>query len=168
MAHMDKERGRPPQLLQAVMDINTDQRRHIVNKVLELNGGSLKGKQVGILGLAFKPNTDDMRDAPSIDVIAMLEQEGARVQAYDPVAMTVAHQIMPTLQLAEGPYEAAGGCDALIILTEWNEFKQLDFQRLKALMKSPVLIDARNIYEPDVMQELGFSYRGVGRGYNNH
>jgi UDPglucose 6-dehydrogenase len=168
LAHMAKERGRHPQLLQAVMDINTDQRRHIVAKIRELVGGDLKGKQIGLLGLAFKPNTDDMRDAPSIDVIKMLEEEGAAIQGYDPVAMEVARQIMPSLKMVEGPYEAANGCDALVLMTEWNEFKQLDLQRIKGLMKSPALIDCRNVYEPETMANLGFAYRGVGRGYNNH
>jgi UDPglucose 6-dehydrogenase len=167
LAHMAKERGRHPQLLQAVMDINADQRKHIVTKVRELAGGSVKGKKIGVLGLAFKPNTDDMRDAPAIDIINTLEGEGASVLAYDPVAMNVAKQIMPNLKTVENPYDAAAGCDALILLTEWNEFKQLDFHKLKATMKSPALIDARNVYEPDKMAQAGFNYRGVGRGYNN-
>ncbi|HEY4721432.1 MAG TPA: UDP-glucose/GDP-mannose dehydrogenase family protein [Anaerolineae bacterium] len=168
LAHMATERGRHPQMLQTVMDINADQRRSLASKLRELVGGSLQGKLIGILGLAFKPNTDDMRDAPSLDIIKTIEQEGGSVQAYDPVAMTVARQIMPGLKTAENPYDCAAGCDALVLVTEWNEFKQLDFQRIKAVMKSPVLIDGRNVYEPDKMLELGFAYRGIGRGYNNH
>ncbi len=167
LAHMAKERGRHPQLLQAVMDINVDQRKNVVAKVRELAGGSVKGKKIGILGLAFKPNTDDMRDAPAIDIIKALENEGASILAYDPVAMSVAKQIMPNLKTVDNPYDAAAGCDALILMTEWNEFKQLDFFKLKAAMKSPALIDARNVYEPDKMAQAGFNYRGVGRGYNN-
>jgi UDPglucose 6-dehydrogenase len=167
LAHMAKERGRHPQLLQAVMDINADQRNHIVSKVRELVGGSVKGKKIGVLGLAFKPNTDDMRDAPAIDIINALESEGASILAYDPVAMSVAKQMMPNLKTVDNPYDAAAGCDALILLTEWNEFKQLDFYKLKTAMKSPALIDARNVYEPDKMAQAGFNYRGVGRGYNN-
>jgi UDPglucose 6-dehydrogenase len=168
LAHMAKERGRHPQLLQAVMDINADQRKNLITRLRELVGGDLKGKRVGVLGLAFKPNTDDMRDAPSIDVIKMIETEGGLVQAYDPVAMTAARQIMPTLMMSVNPYEAAAGCDAVVLMTEWNEFKQLDLRRLKNLMKSPIVVDARNIYEPDTMADMGFSYRGIGRGYNNH
>lgn len=167
LAHMAKERGRHPQLLQAVMDINADQRNHVVTKVRELVGGSVRGKQIGILGLAFKPNTDDMRDAPATDIIKALEGEGASIVAYDPVAMDVAKQIMPNLKTVDNPYDVAAGCDAVILMTEWNEFKQLDFYKLKASMKSPALIDARNVYEPDKMVLAGFNYRGVGRGYNH-
>jgi UDPglucose 6-dehydrogenase len=168
LAHMAKERGRHPQLLQAVMDINQDQRQNVVAKLRKLVGGSLSGKKIAVLGLTFKPNTDDMRDAPSIDVIKMIEAEGAAVQAYDPVAISIARQIMPNLVTMANPYEAAAGCDAVVLMTEWNEFKQLDLRRLKMLMKSPTMIDARNVYEPEVMADMGFSYRGVGRGYNNH
>ncbi len=168
LAHMAKERGRHPQLLQAVMDINADQRKNLVAKLRELLGGDLKGKKIGVLGLAFKPNTDDMRDAPSIDIIKMIEADGGQVQAYDPVAIVTARQAMPQLNTTVNPYEAAAGCDAVVLMTEWNEFKELDLRRLKALMKSPVIVDARNVYEPDTMADMGFSYRGVGRGYNNH
>ena len=166
LAHMAKERGRHPQLLQAVMDINADRRKQTVDKLRELIGGSLQGKKIGVLGLAFKPNTDDMRDAPALEVIKLIEAEGGCVQAYDPVAMSVARQIMPRLELAVNAYECATGCDAVILMTEWNEFKQLDLRRMKNLMKSPILIDARNVYEPEQMADMGFSYRGIGRGYN--
>jgi UDPglucose 6-dehydrogenase len=167
LAHMAKERGRHPQLIQAVMDINSDRRRQTVDKLRELLGGSLEGKKIGILGLAFKPNTDDMRDAPALEVIELIEAEGGRVQAYDPVAMQVARQIRPNLEMTVNSYECGAGCDAVVLMTEWNEFKQLDLRRLKNLMKSPIMIDARNVYEPDLMADMGFSYRGIGRGYNN-
>ncbi len=166
LAHMAKERGRHPQLIQAVMDINSDRRRQTVDKLRELLGGSLQGKKIGVLGLAFKPNTDDMRDAPSLEVIDLIEADDGLVQAYDPVAMHVARQIKPNLNMAANAYDCAAGCDALILMTEWNEFKQLDLRRLKNLMKSPVIVDARNVYEPEAMADLGFSYRGIGRGYN--
>jgi UDPglucose 6-dehydrogenase len=166
LAHMAKERGRHPQLLGAVMDINADRRRQTVDKLRELLGENLSGKKIGMLGLAFKPNTDDMRDAPALEVIKLIEAEGGCVQAYDPVAMNVARQIMPKLELAVNAYECAAGCDAVILMTEWNEFKQLDLRRLKNLMKTPIMIDARNVYEPDQMADMGFSYRGIGRGYN--
>ncbi len=166
LAHMAKERGRHPQLIQAVMDINADRRRQIVDKLCELLGGGLSGKQIGVLGLAFKPNTDDMRDAPSLEVIQLIEAKGGRVRAYDPVAMQVARAIVPGLQLAENAYDCAAGCDAIVLITEWNEFKQLDLRRLKGVMKSPIIVDTRNVYEPEEMADMGFSYRGVGRGYN--
>jgi UDPglucose 6-dehydrogenase len=167
LAHMAKERGRHPQLIQAVMDINADRRKQTVDKLRELLGGSLQDKKIGVLGLAFKPNTDDMRDAPALEVIDLIEADGGRVQVYDPVAMQVARQIKPNLELTVNPYECSAGCDAVVLMTEWNEFKQLDLRRLKNLMKSPVIIDARNIYEPEQLADMGFSYRGIGRGYNN-
>jgi UDPglucose 6-dehydrogenase len=166
LAHMAKERGRHPQLIQAVMDINADRRRQTVDKLRELLGGSLEGRKIGVLGLAFKPNTDDMRDAPALEVIELIEAAGGRVQAYDPVAMQVARQIRPNLALTANAYECGAGCDAVVLMTEWNEFKQLDLRRLKNLMKSPIIVDARNVYEPEQLADLGFSYRGIGRGYN--
>ncbi len=166
LAHMAREKGRHPQLLQAVMDINADRRREVINKVKSLLG-DLHGKTVALLGLAFKPNTDDMRDAPSIDIAQMLLDEGAQVKGYDPVAMPVAARVLPMqVTLAENAYDCATGADAIIIVTEWNEFKQLDLVRVKQLMKTPILIDGRNIYEADTLRQLGFSYRGMGRGYN--
>jgi UDPglucose 6-dehydrogenase len=165
LAHMANVQGRHPQLLQAVMDINHDQRRLVVSKVHDLLGG-LDDKVIGLLGLAFKPNTDDMRDAPAVEIAAMLQEGGARVQGYDPVAMVVAGRHMPGVKLCEDAYEAAGGVDALVIVTEWNEFKQLDLQRLKGLMRQPVVVDGRNIYDPALMRRLGFQYRGMGRGHN--
>jgi UDPglucose 6-dehydrogenase len=167
LAHMANVQGRHPQLLQAVMDINRDQRRLVVNKVRDLLGG-LEEKVVGLLGLAFKPNTDDMRDAPAIEIASMLQDGGARVQGYDPVSMVVAGRQMPGVKLCEDAYEVAGGADALIVVTEWNEFKQLDLHRVKSLMRQPIVVDGRNIYDPALMQRLGFTYRGMGRGHNGH
>ena len=166
LAHMANVQGKHPQLLQAVMDINHDQRKLLVGKAREQLGG-LAGRVIGLLGLAFKPNTDDMRDAPSIEIAQMLQAEGARVKGYDPVAMSVAGKVLPGVQLCEDAYEVAQGADALVLCTEWNEFKQLDLARLKANMKQAVLIDGRNLYDPEQMTRLGFHYRGVGRGYNH-
>ncbi|MEJ2708716.1 MAG: UDP-glucose/GDP-mannose dehydrogenase family protein [Anaerolineales bacterium] len=165
LAYMAAEKGRHPQLLTAVMDINNDRRPMAVNRLKEMVG-ELRGKQVGLLGLSFKPNTDDMRDAPSIDIAKALQTLGAKVRAYDPVAMEVAASLMPGVEMFADPYSMADGCDALIVNTEWNEFKQLDLRRVNALMKSPVIFDGRNIYDPDVMKKYGFKYRGFGRGYN--
>ena len=168
LAHMAEVKGRHPQLLQAVMDINADQRRQILRKVSDLLGGELKGKTIGLLGLAFKPNTDDMRDAPSIDIARWLIEQGAKVKGYDPVSMTAAGPLMPPgMHFVEDPYDVAAGCDALILVTEWNEFKQLDLDRVRKSMKAPVLIDGRNVYDPRQIRALGFTYRGVGRGYND-
>ena len=132
--------------------------------------GDLKGKVIGLLGLSFKPNTDDMRDAPSITIAQKLQAEGATVRAYDPVAMEVAQPLLPGVEMMPDPYTLAQGCDALVVMTEWNEFKQLDKPACVIMMRHPVLYDGRNIYEPDEMVKFGFIYRGVGRGYNgmNH
>jgi UDPglucose 6-dehydrogenase len=156
--------GAHPSLLRAVMEINRDQRRQVVQKLREMLG-TLRDRRIGLLGLAFKPNTDDMRDAP-IEIAHMLLREGAQVAGYDPVAHPVAQRVMPELPLAPNPYELAVGCDALVLVTEWNEFKHLDLNRLRDLMQTPVFVDGRNVYEPETMREAGFLYRGIGRGYN--
>jgi UDPglucose 6-dehydrogenase len=166
LTYMAEIKGRHPQLLRAVMEINNYQRRAVMRK-LEQVLGSLRGKTVGLLGLAFKPNTDDMREAPAVHVAHMLRTAGAHVRAYDPVAMSVAARAVPEVELSQDPYTLAEGCDALVVLTEWNEFKNLDLVRIRNLMNQPVLIDGRNIYDPVMMKELGFHYRGVGRGYED-
>jgi len=130
--------------------------------------GDFRGKTIGLLGLSFKPNTDDMRDAPSITLANKLIAAGASVRAYDPVAMEVARSILPQVEMMPDPYTLATDCDAMMIVTEWNEFKQLDLERIKALMRQPILFDGRNIYDPAYMRQLGFRYRGVGRGYNGN
>jgi UDPglucose 6-dehydrogenase len=165
LAYMAAEKGRHPQLLYTVMEINDDQREMAITHIKEMVG-DLKGKVIGLLGLSFKPNTDDMRDAPSISIAQKLQAEGASIKAYDPVAMEVAQPLLPGVEMMPDPYALADGCDALVVVTEWNEFKQLDRSRLRELMHQPVLYDGRNIYEPDEMTRSGFIYRGVGRGYN--
>lgn len=164
LEHMASIHGCHPQLLRAVMEINRDQRRRIIQTLREIVG-TLHGKTVGILGLAFKPNTDDMRGASSIEVVHLLTNEGARIKAYDPAAMEVAKRILPEITYCQDAYEVAKDSDALITVTEWNEFRHLDMARIKELMRQPVLIDGRNIYDPQQLGQLGFIYRGVGRGY---
>jgi UDPglucose 6-dehydrogenase len=164
LAHMAAIHGCHPQLLRAVMDINRDQRRQVIHKLRELLG-TLDEKVVGVLGLAFKPNTDDMREAPSVEVIHLLQSEGSRVQAYDPVAMVNANHYLHDVILCQDAYEAAQGADALVVVTEWNEFKHLSLPRLKEAMRQPIVVDGRNIYDPEQMKTLGFVYRGMGRGY---
>jgi UDPglucose 6-dehydrogenase len=165
LAYMAAEKGRHPQLLHAVMEINNDRRPMAVTRIREMLG-DLKGKTVGLLGLSFKPNTDDMRDAPSIDIAQALLAYGAAVRAYDPVAMEVAAPLLPEVEMFQDPYSMAQDCDALLVLTEWNEFKQLDLERVYDIMKQPVIFDGRNIYDPEKMYNMGFYYRGLGRGYN--
>ncbi len=164
LAHMAAIHGCHPQLLRAVMEINADQRRSVVQKLRDLLNG-LNEHIIGVLGLAFKPNTDDMREAPALELIHLLQHEGARVRAYDPVSMDNAKRIMPELTCCADPYEVAEGADALIVATEWNEFKHLDLERIRKTMRRPIFVDGRNIYDPERMKALGFIYRGVGRGY---
>jgi UDPglucose 6-dehydrogenase len=165
LAYMAAEMGRHPQLLHAVMEINDDRRPMLVNHLKEVLG-DLKGKTVGLLGLSFKPNTDDMRDAPAITIAEKLVSEGVRVRGYDPVAMDIARPLMASVEMCEDPYCMAEGCDALMVVTEWNEFKQLDLEKVRDLMNHPVILDGRNVYDPEVMTKLGFTYRGMGRGYD--
>ncbi len=162
LAYMAEEKGIEPRILNNVMDVNYDRRKQVV-RWTEKMVGSFSGKTIALFGLAFKPNTDDMRDAPSIDIAHELTAAGATVRAYDPVAMDVARGILPAVQMCNDPYEAAAGCDAVIIVTEWNEFKQIDLEKLKSLLKTPVIMDARNLYDPARMKEMGFTYRAIGR-----
>jgi UDPglucose 6-dehydrogenase len=163
LAHMAALAGSHPQLLRTVMEINHDARLNIVQKVRAALG-PLESKSIGILGLAFKPETDDLREAPAIEIIHLLLAEGARVKAYDPVAMAKAAPILPCLDLCQDPYAVAEGVDALVLVTEWREFSDLDLPRLRALMAHPIFVDGRNLYDPDEMVAAGFRYVGVGRG----
>jgi UDPglucose 6-dehydrogenase len=165
LASMAEVESRHPHLLHAVMDINRDQRHAPIRKVEAFLGRDLRGKIIGVLGLAFKPNTDDMRDAPSIDIIRNLQRRGAIVRAYDPVAMGKAGEILDDVVMMNSAYELADGAHALILVTEWNEFKNLDLARIHKTMARPVLIDGRNIYDPNRARSLGFEYTSVGRGY---
>jgi UDPglucose 6-dehydrogenase len=149
-------------LLKEVEKINDEQKKRIVKKVSE-NLWNLKGKKVGILGLSFKPNTDDMRYAPSIDIINDLLKEGVEIKAYDPQAMERAKEIFPDITYCEDPYGVCEGSDALVIVTDWDEFKTLDLERIKKLLKNPIVIDGRNIYDPQNMKDRGFVYSGIGR-----
>lgn len=162
---MAETNGCHPQLLRAVMDINRDTRRQVMMKLRE-HLGSLRGKTIGIWGLAFKPGTDDVREAASFDIIHLLQTEGAKVRAYDPVAIENAKLALKGVEFCGDPYCAASGADAVILVTEWNEFKQLDMARIAASMKQKILIDGRNIYDPAQMTQAGFKYHGMGRG--NH
>jgi len=160
LARLAVSYGCEPKILKAAIEVNEGR---IVRKLREVLGG-LDGAVVGLLGLAFKPNTDDMREAPSVYLAGMLLREGAKVKGYDPEAMGNARRLLPEVRLCRDPYDLAEGCDALVVVTDWNEFKQLDLFRLRELMRRPVVVDGRNIYEPRLMRELGFIYHGMGRG----
>jgi len=164
LEHMALVQGSHPSLLRAVMDINRDAQRWAVFTLRSLLENSLDQRRVGLLGLAFKPNTDDIREAPALEIAHLLQYEGALVSAYDPVAMNGVSRANPQIRLVEDPYELAADMDALVVCTEWNEFKQLDLTRIREAMSKPIIVDGRNIYEPQVMHQLGFTYRGVGRG----
>ena len=155
--------GYETRLLTAAQDINITQRSDFVAKVKEALEGDLNGKVVGILGLSFKPNTDDIREAPSVDIINGLQKEGAKIKAYDPVAMETAQVILKDVQYCLNPYEVAEGSEVLCIITEWNEFKELDLGRIKSLLKQPLIIDGRNIFDLELMRQLGVRYISIGR-----
>jgi len=165
LAYMAQTHGMHPQLLNAVMEINDFQRKHIMLKIRDVLG-NLDGKTLGVLGLAFKENTDDIRESPALTVVRLLMNQGATVKAYDPVAMPNTAKEVEGIKMCNDPYEVAIDADGLIVMTPWNEFKQLDMQRVKDSMADAIVIDGRNMYSPARMKELGFTYRGVGRGYN--
>ncbi len=153
----------PMRIVETVVEINDARKKRMAEKVIEACGGSLAGKTVAVLGLTFKPNTDDMRDSPSLEIVPVLQAAGARVRAFDPVGVEEAKKLLDGIEWSENAYDAATGADAVAIITEWNEFRALNFTRLMKLMKSPVLVDFRNIYNPDEMAEAGFRYTCVGR-----
>ncbi|MBN4049034.1 UDP-glucose/GDP-mannose dehydrogenase family protein [archaeon AH-315-M20] len=150
------------QLLKATHDINEQQKKDFVGKVKSALK-DIKDKKIGVLGLSFKPNTDDMRFAPSVYIIQELQKEGAKIKAYDPEAMEKAKSILKDVEFCKDPYEVCNNSDVLLILTEWNEFKEMDLKKIKSLLKNPLIIDGRNIYNPEDMQKEGFSYISIGR-----
>lgn len=150
-------------LLKIVEDVNKQAMVHVVDLAKGLLKGKIKGKTVGILGLSFKQDTDDMREAPSISIISKLQKLGAKIKAFDPIAMENAKKIIKNITFTTDSYKAAENADLLIVVTEWNEFRQLDLSRIKNLMKTPNLLDARNIYDPEKVKEVGFTYQGIGR-----
>lgn len=164
LAYMAEEVGCHPQLLHAVLEINQDQRRRFVRKLQDLLG-DLHGRPIALWGLAFKQDTDDVRESPALDVLRMLLQRGANVTAYDPAALANAAREVPDARYVSDPYAAVVGADALLIATPWNEFKQADLRRVRSLMRTPIILDGRNIYEPAEVRALGFVYVGVGRGH---
>ena len=164
VAHFAQEHGEKLEVVEAVIRVNQRQRERMIDKVVEALGGDAQGKTVAALGLSFKPETDDMRDAPSIDIIQGLLERGAAVRAFDPQAMPVAKPLLPDIALCADAYDVCAGADALVIITEWNLFRMLDLERVKALLRSPAIVDLRNVYKPEPVRAAGFRYVGVGRG----
>ncbi len=162
LAHMASMAGAHPQLLRAVMEINRDMRRLVLQKVRGALG-TVEERTIGVLGLAFKPNTDDLRESPAVEIIHLLKSEGARVKAYDPAANEAARSILPGVELCKDAYEVAKGADALILLTQWSEFRRLDLERIRRSMAYPLMVDGRNLYDPAEMVAKGFFYQPIGR-----
>lgn len=150
------------QIVEAAVKVNEQQRRIMIQKIKHATGG-VQGKTIAILGLSFKPNTDDMREAPAVEIIQALQKEGATIRAYDPVAMLEAKKVLPDVVYGKDTYNIMEGADALIFITEWNQFRSLDLNKIKSLLKTPLVIDLRNIYDPYKMIDKGFTYCGVGR-----
>lgn len=162
LSRLAQEKGYTFKILDSVIRVNEEQKKRMVVKIQE-KVGDLRGKTIGILGLSFKPNTNDIRESSSIVIIGDLLAMGAKVRAYDPAAMEEAKTVLPQVEYGKDAYDVARGADALVLVTEWNQFRRLDLQRIKEQLKSPIFIDLRNVYEPDQMKRLGFNYCGVGR-----
>ena len=157
--------GAPTRLIETTVAVNDARKKAMAQKVaVALGGQDLAGKTVGVLGVTFKPNTDDMRDAPSLDILPALQGMGASVQAFDPEGRHEAEKLLPGVVFKSGPYEAADGADVLLLLTEWDQFRALDLDRLKGLLTSPVVVDLRNVYKAADMVRHGFTYVSIGRG----
>lgn len=162
LVHQAREAGAPTKLIEAVVDVNTARKKQMADKIIGAFGG-VKGKTVAVLGVTFKPNTDDMRDAPSLDILPALQEAGATVRAYDPEGMHEAEKLLPGVVWTQNAYDAMDGADGVAILTEWNDFRALNLQRAKSLLKRPLMIDLRNIYLPAEMAAAGFTYHSIGR-----
>jgi len=159
--------GVDQRIVRTTVEVNDDRKEQMVERVAGALDGEVSGKRIGVLGLAFKPNTDDMREAPSIPIVKALVERGAKVSAYDPVAREQAEKIFSGVEFANDAYAAADGADALVIVTEWDEFRALDLERVAASLKGKILVDLRNVYDPSEAEEFGLRYHGVGRGRLN-
>ena len=163
LARTAEEAGAPTRLVEAVVQINDARKRKMASKIVDACGGSVSGKRIGVLGVTFKPNTDDMRDSPSLVILPRLMDLGAEVTAYDPQGRREGEEMMPGVKWAEGPYDVSEGADALVLLTEWNEFRALDLRRIAGEMRTPVLVDLRNVYRPHEAARAGLAYTSIGR-----
>jgi UDPglucose 6-dehydrogenase len=163
LAYFAREHGAPSQVVEAVIKVNAIQRERMLQKVVDVLEDRVEGRTVAVLGISFKPETDDIRDAPAIDIIRGLQERGAKVQAFDPQAMDVASDLLPHVQMCDDAYSACRDADALVLVTEWNQFRMLDLGRVKELLRSPIIVDLRNVYDPEPMRANGFVYVGVGR-----
>jgi UDPglucose 6-dehydrogenase len=163
LVEIARQAGAPISLIEATQDFNEARKLNMVERVKAALGGSLSGKVVALLGLTFKPNTDDMREAPSLAIAPALIAGGAEVRAHDPEGMAEARKLIPDISYCSDPYEAMTGADAVVFLTEWNSYRALDLRRMKTVLKQPVVVDLRNIYRPAEMRAAGFRYSSIGR-----
>ncbi len=163
LTQIGQKHNAPQNIVETVVWVNTERQRSMAERVIDACGGDVKGKRIGILGLSFKPNTDDMREAPSLQIIPILQDDGAHIAAFDPIAMTEAKKELKEIEWCEDSYEVAKGADALVIITEWNEFRALSLSKLAEIMKTKCLVDLRNIYKPEEMIEHDFHYVSIGR-----
>jgi UDPglucose 6-dehydrogenase len=163
LARTAQDRGVPLRLVETTISINDHRKKHMAERIIAACGGSVAGKTIAILGLTFKPNTDDMRESVSLEVIPVLQQAGATIRGYDPAGMGEAKSLLSDMIWCEGPYAAMQDADAVVILTEWNEFRALDLVQMRAALKTPILIDLRNVYRPEDLRQAGFRYTSVGR-----
>ncbi len=158
-----RDNNAPIELIEATVRVNSARKQKMAQKIIEAVGGNVNGKTIAVLGLTFKPNTDDMRDAPALDIVPTLQAEGAKVRAFDPEGMNEAKHMLKDVAFATGPYDCVQNADAVVIITEWDQFRALDLDRIKDALKTPTVIDLRNIYRPDEMRAKGFKYVSVGR-----
>ncbi|WP_289032844.1 UDP-glucose/GDP-mannose dehydrogenase family protein [uncultured Roseibium sp.] len=165
LSRIGQDAGSELKIVDSVIEVNAARKKKMADKVIAHMGGDVSGKTIALLGLAFKPNTDDMREAPSIDIVAKLQEAGAKIRAYDPASMTEASHLMSDVLFCDGPYHAIENADAVVIVTEWDQFRALDLDRVRQTLTAPNVIDLRNIYQSDYMIERGFKYTSVGRAY---
>ena len=163
LAEIARARGMEFQIVDTVVKVNKEQREHCLQKIIKMLDGNVAGKTIGILGVSFKPETDDIREAPALDIVQQLLDLGGAVRAFDPVALENFAKLFPQVTYCADPYQVAEGSDVLVLMTEWNQFRQLELDRIKSLLRSPKIVDLRNIYEPERMRHAGFQYVSVGR-----
>jgi UDPglucose 6-dehydrogenase len=158
-----EQHNTPLRIVETVVSVNEGRKRRMVRKITDACGGSVAGKTVAVLGVTFKPNTDDMRDSPSLVIVPALQGEGARVRAFDPEGMREARKLLPGVEWCQDAYDAIAGADVMVVVTEWNEFRGLDLERARELMRRPLIVDLRNIFDPAQVAQAGFAYAGIGR-----
>ena len=163
LARTAREAGAPVTIVESVIAANSNRKKAMAERIIAACGGSIDGKMLAVLGVTFKPNTDDMRESPSLDILPALQEAGARVCAYDPEGMAEAGPLLPGVEWCEGAYETMSGAEAVVIITEWDEFRLLDLERVKSLLRQPLMVDLRNIYDPNEMAAAGFVYQSIGR-----